>query len=181
MTENDIWLAKVTRDIAAPAEAVWDVLADGWLYATWVVGAARIREVEDAWPQTGSRIHHSIGVWPLMLSDDTSVESSTAPTESSSAPAGSGTPAAESSSAPAGSRTGPAELVLQARGWPLGEARVRLRITPNGPTACTVTMEEDADRGPWRLIPKPVRQLMIAPRNTESLTRLAMLAEGRRR
>jgi hypothetical protein len=167
MTENDIWLAKVTRDVAAPVEAVWAVLADGWLYATWVVGAARIREVEDAWPRAGSRIHHSIGIWPLMLSDDTSVESSTPPHEA-------GTPAAESG-------TEQAELVLQARGWPLGEARVRLRITPNGPTACTVSMEEDADRGPWRLIPKPVRQLMVAPRNAESLTRLAMLAEGRRR
>ena len=32
--------------------------------------------------------------------------------------------------------------------------------------------------GPSALIPKPVRQLAIGPRNTESLRRLAYLAEA---
>ena len=34
------------RSVDAPAEAVWDVLADGWQYATWVVGASRVRAVD---------------------------------------------------------------------------------------------------------------------------------------
>ena len=29
-----------------PPSAVWAVLADGWLYPVWVVGAARMREVD---------------------------------------------------------------------------------------------------------------------------------------
>jgi len=32
------------------AEQVWDVLGDGWLYPLWVVGASRIRDVDDGWP-----------------------------------------------------------------------------------------------------------------------------------
>ena len=39
---------RVTRTVDAPAEAVWAVLADGWLYASWVVGASRVREVDPA-------------------------------------------------------------------------------------------------------------------------------------
>ena len=37
--------AVVSRQVDAPARAVWDVLSDGWLYASWVVGASRVRDV----------------------------------------------------------------------------------------------------------------------------------------
>jgi len=33
--------ARVTREVAAPASVVWATLSDGWLYASWVVGASR--------------------------------------------------------------------------------------------------------------------------------------------
>lgn len=152
MEQND-GVITVTRDVEAPARAVWDVLADGWSYATWVVGASRVREVEDAWPAEGARIHHSFGLWPLLINDTTKVESSDAPSR----------------------------LVLTARGWPAGEARVSLSITPRGEGACTVKIEEDATSGPGTLIPRPARQLAIGPRNVEALKRLAFLAEGRHR
>ena len=45
----------VSRSVAAPAEAVWAVLADGWQYATWVVGASRVRAVDAGWPRAGTR------------------------------------------------------------------------------------------------------------------------------
>lgn len=128
MEQND-GVITVTRDVEAPARAVWDVLADGWSYATWVVGASRVREVEDAWPAEGARIHHSFGLWPLLINDTTKVESSDAPSR----------------------------LVLTARGWPAGEARVSLSITPRGEGACTVKIEEDATSGPGTLIPRPAR------------------------
>ena len=35
------------------AKQVWDVLGDGWLYPLWVVGASRIRDVDDGWPAEG--------------------------------------------------------------------------------------------------------------------------------
>ena len=53
---------------ATPAD-VFAVLADGWLYPSWVVGASRVRGVDGTWPQPGSRIHHSVGVWPLLIDD----------------------------------------------------------------------------------------------------------------
>lgn len=141
----------ISREVAAPVSAVWDVLADGWSYATWVVGAARVRDVEPGWPARGSRVHHSFGLWPLLIQDFTSVESVTEPTE----------------------------LVLTARGWPVGEARVHLSVRANGPVGSVVTITEDAASGPGRFVPPPLRHLLIGPRNRETLHRLALLAEGR--
>lgn len=44
----------ISRRVDAPAEAVWSVLADGWSYANWVVGAARVRDVDPGWPAQGT-------------------------------------------------------------------------------------------------------------------------------
>lgn len=144
---------RVSRSVAAPAQAVWDVLADGWQYATWVVGASRVRAVDEAWPAAGSRLHHSVGVWPALLSDTTSSERAEEPEH----------------------------LVLTARGWPLGEARVEIDVVADGPETCTVSIAEDASSGPGLLVPLPARQAMILPRNREALRRLALVAEGRHR
>ena len=144
---------RVSRAVAAPAEAVWAVLSDGWMYATWVVGAARVRAVDEGWPAAGTRLHHSFGMWPAMLSDTTRAEQAEAPHH----------------------------LVLTARGWPAGEARVEIEVVPDGPESCTVSIAEDASSGPGRLVPMPARQAMILPRNTEALRRLALIAEGRHR
>ena len=53
-----------TRVINATPAQVWEVLSDGWLYPLWVVGATRMRDVDDTWPLTGAKLHHSVGVWP---------------------------------------------------------------------------------------------------------------------
>ncbi|MCC6496960.1 MAG: SRPBCC family protein [Propionibacteriaceae bacterium] len=143
----------ISRRVSAPAEAVWSVLADGWSYANWVVGAARVRDVDPGWPAQGTRVHHSFGLWPALIQDFTRVERVHAP----------------------------AELELIARGWPAGEAHVHISVRPEGPAASVVTITEDAVSGPGRLIPAPLRHLLIAPRNREALNRLALLAEGRHR
>ncbi|WP_404386584.1 SRPBCC family protein [Knoellia locipacati] len=143
----------ILRDVEAPAQTVWDVLSDGWSYAMWVVGASRVREVDEGWPAEGTRIHHSVGLWPALLDDSTHVVESLEPIR----------------------------LVLGARAWPAGEARVVIEIRQRGAQACTVTIEEDAHSGPGALVPKPIRQLGIGPRNVEALKRLAYLAEGRHR
>ena len=140
----------VHRIVAAPPADVWAVLADGWAYPTWVVGAARVRAVDPGWPAVGSRIEHSVGLWPLLLSDTTHVED------------------AEPERM----------LLLRAKGWPLGEAHVLLELRPEG-TGCVVTLREDAVSGPGALLPTPVRQAAIHPRNVETLRRLALLAERR--
>ncbi len=143
----------LSRDVAAPVDAVWAVLADGWSYANWVVGAARVRDVDPDWPAVGARVHHSFGVWPALIQDFTRVERSVQPEE----------------------------LELTARGWPAGEAHVHISVRPAGPERSIVTITEDAVSGPGRFVPAPVRHLMIAPRNRETLHRLALLAEGHHR
>lgn len=140
----------VSRHSTAQPEAVWSVIADGWTYAAWVVGASRIRAVEHDWPQVGARIHHSVGSWPLLLSDETVVV------------------AAE-----------PGRLIrLQARSRPIGEAVVEVELHPReGGT--DIVMREDANRGAARFVPYPLRAALLGPRNGETLRRLALLAEGR--
>jgi len=131
---------------------VWEVLSDPWLYASWVVGAARVRGVDGRWPAAGARLHHSVGVWPLLISDHTKVEESEP-----------------------GSR-----LQLLARGWPGGAARVVIELAQTGAMTSTVTIHEDVVSGPGRLIPPPVRRAALHVRNVESLRRLDFLARGRR-
>jgi hypothetical protein len=137
--------------VHASTDAVWSVLADGWMYATWVVGASRIRAVEPQWPRQGARIHHSFGVWPALIDDHTEVLTCDPGRE----------------------------LLLKARGWPAGEAHVRITVTPaSTPNISIISMTEDVTSGPGHLIPRPARQLLITPRNTEALRRLALIAEG---
>jgi short-subunit dehydrogenase/uncharacterized protein YndB with AHSA1/START domain len=143
---------RVCRYVAAPPAAVWAVLADGWLYANWVVGASRVRAVDADWPAPGSRIHHSMGVWPAVISD-----------------------VSRSLEAEADRR-----IVVHAKGGPLGEARVELSIVARE-DGCEVTMVEDATAGPGLALPRPARQQVIAARNREALRRLALVAEGRHR
>jgi hypothetical protein len=143
----------VSRSVNAPPDVVWAVLSDGWMYGMWVVGASRIREVDQNWPQPGSRIHHSVGLWPVLINDHTEVLSATVGSE----------------------------LLLKARAWPAGEAHVRLTIEAARAEHSTIRMVEDVTAGPGRIVPRPARQLLITPRNTETLRRLALIAEGRYR
>src|ERR1044072_437471 len=70
MHENTV---VVRRTIQAVPARVWAVLADGWLYPSWGVGASRMRAVEESWPAPGSQLHRSVGLWPLLLDDRTEV------------------------------------------------------------------------------------------------------------
>jgi Polyketide cyclase / dehydrase and lipid transport len=141
-------MATNTRVVHATTEQVWSVLADGWLYPVWVVGASRMREVDDTWPAVGSRLHHSFGVWPALIDDNTEVVEATPG----------------------------AMLGMRARGWPLGEARVIIRLRALG-AETEVRIDEDAVSGPGRLVPEPVRAVAIRWRNAETLERLAYIAE----
>lgn len=143
-------MSKTTREIDATPEQVWDVLADGWLYPLWVVGASRMREVDEGWPTVGTRLHHSVGTWPLLIDDVTEVLVCEPPSL----------------------------LVLQAKGWPAGEARVEVHLRALG-SATEVIIEERATSGPGALLPAPLQDPMLNWRNTETLRRLAYLAERR--
>lgn len=138
------------RDVAATPEKVWDVLADGWLYPLFVVGASRMREVDDTWPHAGSRLHHSVGVWPMLLDDTTEVL-----------------------------ECAPGRMLrLRAAAWPGGAAEVTIAVEPHA-DGSHVVIEEDAVSGPGTLVPRPARSALLRWRNTETLRRLALLAENR--
>ncbi|WP_293783982.1 SRPBCC family protein [uncultured Aeromicrobium sp.] len=145
-------MTTITRTIKAAPEQIWAVLADGWLFPTWVAGAARMRDVEEAWPAEGSRIHHSVGVWPLLI-DDATISTGCIPGR---------------------------ELRLRARIWPAGEAEIRLTLTPQGDETL-VEMEEHLVAGPATLVPNVLSAPPLKWRNIETLRRLAFLAEGNAR
>jgi hypothetical protein len=140
----------VRHTVTAPPDKVWRVLCDGWVYPTWVVGATRMRRVDSAWPRPGSKLHHSVGVWPAVINDFT-----------------------ESLDWVEGER-----LVLRAHGWPAGAAEVDL-ILKECDGGTEITMLEDAVAGPGRLVPRPVRQALSVIRNREGLRRLGYIAEHR--
>lgn len=145
-------MSRTSRVFHCTPDDIFDVLTDGWSFSTWVVGAARIRDVDASWPEPGSEIHHSVGLWPLLIDDATAVEA----------------------------LNRPHDLTLKVRAWPGGAGRVR--ITCEAQSADTlVTMEEEAISGPARLVPQPIQDLLLKPRNDEALRRLAYLAESRAR
>jgi uncharacterized protein YndB with AHSA1/START domain len=145
-------MSRTARDMECSCQDVFDVLADGWSYASWVVGAACIRDVDTSWPEPGSRIHHSVGLWPMLIHDHTEVEEVDAPRR----------------------------LQLRVRAWPTGEGRVVITCEPSG-TGTGVVIEETAVSGPAVLIPDPVQDAMLKGRNVEALRRLSYLAEHRAR
>lgn len=142
-------MSRTTRVMDCSPEDVFAVLEDGWSYGMWVVGAARIRDVDEAWPQVGSRIHHSVGAWPLLISDNTEVEKVDKPHM----------------------------LQLRVKAWPTGEGRVAITMQPAGDGRTEVVIEEQAVNGPATLIPKPAQDFMLHHRNVEALRRLGYLAE----
>ena len=143
-------MATTTRPIKATPDQVWDVLADGWLYPLWVVGASRMREVDTTWPEVGSELYHSVGAWPRLVDDTTEVADAI-----------------------------PGRFLhLHARARPTGVAAVQITLEPSGGHT-RVVVEEDAISGPARLVPRLVRDPALKWRNVESLRRLAYLAERR--
>lgn len=99
--------------IDAPLEDVWEALIDVRTYPDWLVGARRIRRVDDGWPAPGTAFHHTVGIGPLTISDRTRSDDVDAPTM----------------------------LVLDVRALPLvhGKVHFALRRTPDG---TEVEMEE---------------------------------------
>ena len=61
----------VRRRFNCSPEQVFAALHDGWTYPVWVVGASRMRDVDAGWPAPGTKLHHSFGMWQLLIDDIT--------------------------------------------------------------------------------------------------------------
>ncbi len=143
-------MSRNVRTVAATPSAVWQVLSDGWLFPVWVVGASRMREVDGHWPEVGAKLHHSVGIWPALINDNTEVLEAL-----------------------------PDHLLrLRTRGWPAGEAEVVLRLEAVG-AGTRITLDEDAVQGPGSFVPRALRTPALAWRNTETLRRLGFVVENR--
>ncbi len=143
-------MASVEREVEASATEIWAVLSDGWTYSAWVVGTSKIRSVDPAWPQVGTRIHHSVGAWPMLIEDYTEVLESIEPSR----------------------------LVVRARGWPLGEARIAISAEQRG-VRCLLRLEETPTSGPGAWLNNPLFDALLRQRLSEMTVRLAALAAGR--
>lgn len=141
----------VRRETRASRQRVWSVLADGWTYSQWVVGNSRMRAVDPDWPAPGSTIHHSVGVWPLLVNDSTVVESNISERE----------------------------LVLIANARPFGKARITIRLHDLDTGGCVIEMAEVPVSPPMSWLPDSVALAAIFPRNRETTWRLAAIAERR--
>ena len=138
------------RKLHSTPEQVFATLADPWVYPTWVVGASRLRAADGDYPAAGCKLHHSIGVWPLVLNDETEVEE----------------------------WDPPRRMVLQAKTRPFGVERVIIEVRPSG-SGSLVRMEEHTISGIADRIPRAIADPILHIRNAESLRRLGYVAAGR--
>ena len=140
-------MATNTRTMPVAPEQVWAVLADPSNYGDWVVGAKKVRSSEGNWPSKGASFHHTVGVWPLHIRDETSVLESNQPKS----------------------------LVLRAKVRPLGFARIELRLSPS-PGGTQVAMTEEPSAPFIARMVRRLFDPVIYLRNGEALRRLESLA-----
>ncbi len=65
-------MSRVQTTIRAPLDDVWEALVDVRTYPTWLIGARRIRRIDEGWPAPGTAFHHEVGIGgPLKIADRT--------------------------------------------------------------------------------------------------------------
>ncbi len=141
-------MATNSRTFAVPREAVWRVLIDGRSYSSWVVGTSAIRRVDHHWPAAGSRLDYRVGRGPLRHDGHTEVLS------------------VDEGKC----------LELEAHAWPLGTARIELRLDDNPDGGCRVVMVEHPAQGSAAALHNPIGDGLLKLRNLEALRRLEKLA-----
>jgi hypothetical protein len=132
-------------------ERAFEVLEDPRAYRALVVGARRIRRFDPRWPETGTRLHHSVGVAPLIVRDTTEVQECIP-----------------------GRR-----LVLEARLQMLGRFVVEFEFRPD-PEGCRLTVAERTVQGVAALpLVRTVMNLAIHLRNRELCRRYRRIVQRR--
>lgn len=133
--------------IEAPRDEVFNLLANPTTYPDWLVGAQRIRSVDDAFPEAGAGFDHSVG--PTKA---TTVDDDTAVVESH----------------------GHRRLVLEVHVGPFtGEVEFDLR--KRGNDATELTMRERSTGVAQMLM--PLLRPALSLRNRQSLRQLAQIAQ----
>jgi hypothetical protein len=139
------------REMAETADDVWDVICDGFTYADWVVGTRKIRDVDDAFPTIGSKLHYTIGHRPFRHDSHTEVLD-----------------------IDHASRC--IELAIHSQ--PAGRFRVKITITPRASSSrALVELTEHPLDGVLAVFHNPLFDLLIKARNVETLRRLERVTQ----
>jgi uncharacterized protein YndB with AHSA1/START domain len=141
-------MATVHLHAAASPERIFAVASDPWRYPKWVIGARKVRGVDDDWPRPGSRFHHCFGLGPASVDDSTVLEE-IEPNR---------------------------KLVLRVRARPTGVGRVELDLRDDGAGGTDIEMTEHPLAGRSNRWDAKVRDALVGIRNRLSLRRLARLA-----
>lgn len=133
-------MTTVHATIDAPPSDVWDTLLDVRSYPTWLVGARKIRRVDEGWPAPGTTFHHEVGLGgPFTIADRTRCVACDPPRR----------------------------LELDVRARPLVHGRVTFELRPADGGGTDVTMEEHPI-GVHRLL-APIVAPVTQARNRASL------------
>ncbi len=144
-------MTTVSMRVDAGPEDVFAVLSDPPSYGGWVVGSKHIRDFDRQWPTPGTALHHTLGVGPVTIRDDSRVLEVELDRR----------------------------LVLEVHTGPLGDAEVTFELEPAG-SGTTVRMTEVPVAGLLRRLPRRVVDPVLRLRNAETLRRLKREAERRR-
>lgn len=136
--------------IHATPEEVFAVLADPERYPEWVVGADKIRDYDDEFPEIGSRFHHEVGPGPINIRDYSEVIEVDPPRR----------------------------LVLKAKARPVGTATIELDLRESAGGTEVRMQERPGDRLTALFVDNPLADTALRVRNAEALARLKRIAEG---
>jgi uncharacterized protein YndB with AHSA1/START domain len=146
-------MAETVTVLAGPPDRVFALLGDPRSLSYFVVGTKTIRQFDPHWPDPGTKVHHTIGIGPLALSDETEVRESEADRR----------------------------LVLDAKIRPFGIFRVEFDLAPHA-EGTSLTVNEFPLSGVAALpAMSAVVDRLIRLRNIELSRRLQNLAERRER
>jgi uncharacterized protein YndB with AHSA1/START domain len=126
-------------------EQVFEHLTNPWEYPKWLLGASKMRDVDDAWPAVGSNFHHRVGVGPIKVNDRSQVLEIDPPRK----------------------------LVLLVKARPLFQGKVTFTVEPDG-DGSRLTLEEEP-AFPGASLVRPLVDPPTHVRNKESLENLANL------
>ena len=141
-------MAHTCRHFDAAPEDVFAVLAEPRTYPDWLIGAAKIRDVDANFPSPGSKFHHVVGVRPFAIPDHSEVLD-VEPNRS---------------------------LTLLVKARPLFAGVVHFRITGDRDgDGCVLTCEEAPTFPVLKDLMRPVLEPLIHARNQRSLKSMANL------
>jgi uncharacterized protein YndB with AHSA1/START domain len=143
-------MAIVNVLVRRPPERVWEVLADGFAYAQWVVGTREIRRVDEGWPAVGTSIHYTLGLGPVTFRGRTT-----------------------SRVVEEGRRLG-----LEADASVLGTARIMIELLPWGEDT-VLLLDEHPLRGPGYRFHNTFSDALLLLRGRPMVKNLARVVESR--